>query len=65
MTTVFYRGAQAGLIVFDLTNQESFFHLESWLDTMKKEITDNSNVQLPFVIVGNKLDVEDGREVRL
>jgi Ras-related protein Rab-7A len=63
MTTVFYRGAQAGVIVFDLTNRQSFVNLTSWLNTMKTEISDNSNARIPFVIVGNKVDVEE-REVK-
>ena len=64
MSVMFYRGAQAGVIVFDLTNRTSFSNLSYWLETMK-DVADNSNLRIPFVIVGNKVDVENGREVRL
>ena len=50
------------MIVFDLTHRESFSNLDYWLKTVKE--IQNSFNSLILVIVGNKVDEEDEREVR-
>eukprot|EP01060_Flectonema_neradi_P038658 TRINITY_DN818_c1_g5_i1.p1 TRINITY_DN818_c1_g5~~TRINITY_DN818_c1_g5_i1.p1 ORF type:complete len:233 (+),score=61.23 TRINITY_DN818_c1_g5_i1:71-700(+) len=57
--TAFYRGADACLLVFDLTNQDSFTHLTSWHD----EFIVQAGGGREFVLVGNKNDLEDRRQV--
>ena len=54
----YYRGATAALLVFDLSNQDSFASLEKWL----LEIQENAHEAITTVLVGNKLDLP-GREV--
>ena len=34
MAPMYYRGAQAALLVYDLTSQESFAELHSWIEGM-------------------------------
>ena len=52
----FYRGANGALVVFDLTNTDSFDHLTHWVN----EVWNNSIVgPIPFVIVANKADLRD------
>ena len=63
MTTMFYRGAQAGIIVFDITKRSSFEHLPNWLETLRKEVSENPDFQVPYIVIGNKLDIEELREV--
>lgn len=55
----FYKQAIAALLIFDLTNKKSFDNLEDWI----KEAIDNVEQEIPFVLVGNKLDLADSRAV--
>ena len=49
----FYAGANGVLLVFDLTKKESFDEMGTWL----KEIFDTLLHEIPFVLIGNKLDL--------
>jgi len=55
----FYKQAIAALLIFDLTNRKSFDNLEPWI----KEAIDNVEQEIPFVLVGNKLDLAENRAV--
>jgi Ras-related protein Rab-7A len=57
--SAFYRGADACILVFDLTSQESFQHLSSWHDEFIIQAGQNKD----FVLIGNKSDLEDKRLV--
>ncbi|MFW9867590.1 MAG: GTP-binding protein [Candidatus Thorarchaeota archaeon] len=57
---VYYLGAQAAFIVFDLAQRESFANVSSWYQELK-EFT--SNEEIPIVIVGNKSDLIEERQV--
>ncbi|MHA1999912.1 MAG: GTP-binding protein, partial [Promethearchaeota archaeon] len=49
---LYYRGAMGALLVFDVSNRESFEHLPNWIE----ELTSNAD-PVPFVLVGNKVDL--------
>lgn len=51
---MFYRGSHAAIIVYDQTRQESFNNLERW----KRELYSNVRRKIPYVIIGNKCDLE-------
>ena len=59
----FYRGADACILVYDITNEESFEQLNSW----RTEFLSQANPQDPdnfsFVVIGNKVDKEAERRV--
>lgn len=55
-----YRGALGVIIVFDITNRMSFKNIKQWLVEVE-EFAPDSN--LPRVLVGNKADLVDRREV--
>ena len=59
MTRSYYRGAVAALIVFDVTDRDTFAHLPSWISDARTLAW--SDVSL--FIVGNKVDDEENREV--
>ncbi|CAK9110881.1 Ras-related protein Rab-5B [Durusdinium trenchii] len=59
ITPLYYRSAEAAVIVFDLTYQESFQKAKEWLKRLRKERPDPD---MPIALVGNKCDRE-GREV--
>ncbi|MHA1211415.1 MAG: GTP-binding protein [Candidatus Heimdallarchaeota archaeon] len=54
---LYYRGALGSLVVFDVTNKESFDNLDKWL----QEVTTHCK-KTPIIIVGNKID-KDKRQV--
>ena len=59
LTTSYYKGAKGALIVYDITQKTSFDKIESLL----KKLRDNSNKNVNVILVGNKRDLEDNREV--
>ena len=59
LTTSYYKGAKGALIVYDITQKSSFDKIESLL----KKLRDNSNKNVNVILVGNKRDLEDNREV--
>jgi small GTP-binding protein len=50
--------AEAGILVYDVTNRKSFENLKNWHNEIKKV---SPNISL--ILVGNKIDLEENREV--
>ena len=60
LITGFYNNASVVLLVYDVTNEKSFNDIDVWLKTAKE----NSNGEIEhFVLIGTKIDLEDGRAV--
>jgi Ras-related protein Rab-7A len=58
--TAFYRGADACIFVYDVTNQESFNHLDMWRDDfITKSLIEPDDLFLPLMVVANKIDIPD------
>jgi small GTP-binding protein len=49
----FYRGSLAAALVYDLSNHETFEHLDGWLQEIRQVVP---NVKI--ILVGNKKDLE-------
>lgn len=56
---VYYRGAAAVFFVFDLTNFKSFKNLDGWHEAFLQAGSDDAI----FILVGNKSDAVEAREV--
>ena len=54
ITNAYYRGAEGILIVFDLTNKESFKNIENWIN----EVTVFTGNDVIFMCLGNKCDLK-------
>ena len=54
-----YRGAQGIMMVYDITDLESFQNLTSWLIEIEK----NASKNVYKILVGNKNDLENNRKV--
>jgi small GTP-binding protein len=52
MTPMYYRGAKAAICVFDVTNEDSFSRVASWLKDLKAHADPN----VVICIAGNKCD---------
>ncbi|XP_016381286.1 ras-related protein Rab-3A-like [Sinocyclocheilus rhinocerous] len=57
ITTAYYRGAMGFLLIYDITNQDSFNAVQDWATQIKTYSWDNAQV----ILVGNKCDLEDDR----
>ncbi|KAL7717029.1 GTP-binding protein ypt7 [Entamoeba marina] len=53
IVTSFYRGSDAVIIVFDVTNSNSFQHISTWINEFNQGVND---ADVPVVICGNKID---------
>ena len=60
LNTRYYRQADGILLVFDITNKQTFEELTNYyLDQIK----DNCKENIPSILLGNKSDLEEKREV--
>ena len=60
ITTSYYKGAHAILICFDITDRESFDHIRNWMADIDKFAKEG----VLRILVGNKCDLENSRQVR-
>ena len=59
ITTAYYRGAMGFILMYDITNEESYKSCVHWAEQVRTYSWDNTKV----VLVGNKCDLEDQRVV--
>ncbi|KAK6095811.1 hypothetical protein BDV3_003713 [Batrachochytrium dendrobatidis] len=57
----FYRGADCCALVYDVNNVKSFDNLDSWRDEFLLQANPRDPENFPFVVIGNKVDVEDSK----
>ncbi|MBN3295702.1 ras-related protein Rab-5B isoform X2 [Amia ocellicauda] len=62
VTPLYYRGAQAALVVYDITKRESFARAQLWLKELERQYFLGETA---VALVGNKGDLDDLREVAL
>ena len=59
ITSAYYKGAKAAIIVYDITNESSFKNVDVWY----KEIKDSTKQDINVILIGNKSDLEDDRKI--
>ena len=59
VTRGYYRGAAGALLVFDVTRRQTFAHIGSWLTDARA----NTNPHTVMILIGNKSDLNEQREV--
>ncbi|TFK12129.1 protein TBATA [Platysternon megacephalum] len=55
----FYRGADCCVLVFDVTAPNTFKTLDSWRDEFLIQASPRDPENFPFVVLGNKIDLEN------
>ena len=58
---MYYRGAAAAIVVYDITNKESFNGAKSWV----KELQRRGDPNVVIALAGNKADLQDKRKVEI
>jgi len=61
LAPMYYRGAAAAIVVYDITNRQSFVRAKSWV----KELQRQGSANIVIALAGNKLDLADQRQVDL
>jgi len=59
ITAAYYKGAKGALVVYDITSKISFENIDKWM----MEIKEKSSKDLKLMIIGNKSDLKDARQV--
>ncbi|KAL4479867.1 hypothetical protein ABPG74_020383 [Tetrahymena malaccensis] len=59
ITRSYYRGSICAFLVYDVTNRESFTNIQKWLE----ETQNYANDKITLVLVGNKIDLANKRQV--
>ncbi|XP_060958975.1 ras-related protein RHN1 [Cannabis sativa] len=59
LAPMYYRGAAAAIVVYDITTMDSFVRAKKWVQELQKQ----GNPNLIMFLAGNKVDLEKKREV--
>ena len=59
ITSAYYKGAKGAFVVYDITRKGSFESIEKWVN----DLTSTADKKLTIVVIGNKCDLEDQRQI--
>jgi Ras-related protein Rab-11A len=59
ITSAYYKGSRGALLVYDITREPTFENIERWINEIKEKVRGS----LKMMIIGNKLDLTDQRQV--
>ena len=64
ITKTYFNGADCILLIYDVTNQDSFTNVKSWIESIHESIGDHKESKYVIFLIGNKIDLigVDGRE---
>ncbi|XP_038125691.1 ras-related protein Rab-17-like isoform X1 [Cyprinodon tularosa] len=60
VTPLYYRGAHAALVVYDISSRDTFIRAQLWIQELEKQYIPGSTV---LWLVGNKADRDQNRQV--
>uniref|UniRef100_A0A914WYL8 Ras-related protein Rab-21 n=1 Tax=Plectus sambesii TaxID=2011161 RepID=A0A914WYL8_9BILA len=58
---IYYRDSQGALLVYDITDEDSFFKVKNWVKELRRMLGET----VVLIIVGNKTDLNKDRRVAL
>ena len=59
ITSGYYKGAHGAFVVYDITLKESFEAVDRWINDLRN----NTDERLEIILIGNKSDLEEKRQV--
>lgn len=59
LAPMYYRGAQAAIVVYDISNKETFQKAQTWVKELQRQASPN----IVIALAGNKLDLANKRAV--
>ena len=59
ITGAYYKGSKGAFVVYDITRKETFYSVDKWINDLKV----SGDPKLNILLIGNKSDLEDKREV--
>lgn len=59
VTSAYYRGAVGAMLVYDITKQQSYEHVQRWLE----ELRAHADANIVIMLIGNKSDLSNLRQV--
>ena len=59
ITKAYYKNSVCAMVVYDITNDNSFKHVQNWIE----DIRNQSSKTVLIILVGNKIDLEDKRVI--
>uniref|UniRef100_A0A8D0B9T1 RAB5C, member RAS onco family n=1 Tax=Salvator merianae TaxID=96440 RepID=A0A8D0B9T1_SALMN len=59
LAPMYYRGAQAAIVVYDITNMETFVRAKNWVKELQRQASSN----IVIALAGNKADLASKRAV--
>lgn len=60
ITNAYYKGAKGAFVVYDITRKESFESVDRWIS----DLTTAADKKVTILLIGNKSDLEDQRQVQ-
>ena len=59
----FFRGSNGGIFMYDLIRKSSLMNIDKWLNEFKSHTSTAKEKQIPIILVGGKLDLQDRRVI--
>ena len=60
VTRAYYKASAVAMVVYDISSEESFQHIQSWI----KDCKDLAPKTVQLVLIGNKSDLEEERAIQ-
>ena len=62
LTPSYFKNAEGVLVVYDITNTDSFDNVKYWISSIKYNM-ESKNIKIPIILLGNKIDMDESREI--
>ena len=59
ITGAYYKGSKGAFVVYDITRKDTFISTDKWINDLKT----GADPKINIILIGNKTDLEDKREV--
>ena len=66
ITRSYFKGSQGIILLYNIVDEDSFQHIQVWLDSIKESLSDWKRSGYIVMLLGNKLDIaEENKEQRI